>query len=169
MFDAKKVKDACVQWIRDWFEENGPGCNAVLGISGGKDSSVCAALCVEALGKERVIGVTMPNGVQPDIADSIKLINHLGIKRYDINIGAAFDALMGEVEAKLGESASSQTRINMAPRLRMTAVYAVSQSNNGATAPAGETPPETFLPLAGSQFRRWLKLEKFLDFPLTLW
>ncbi len=116
MFDAKKVKDACVQWIRDWFEENGPGCNAVLGISGGKDSSVCAALCVEALGKERVIGVTMPNGVQPDIADSIKLINHLGIKRYDINIGAAFDALMGEVEAKLGESASSQTRINMAPR-----------------------------------------------------
>ena len=104
MFDAKKVKDACVQWIRDWFEENGPGCNAVLGISGGKDSSVCAALCVEALGKERVIGVTMPNGVQPDIADSIKLINHLGIKRYDINIGAAFDALI---------------------------VYAVSQSNNG--------------------------------------
>ncbi len=122
MFDAKKVKDACVQWIRDWFEENGPGCNAVLGISGGKDSSVCAALCVEALGKERVIGVTMPNGVQPDIADSIKLI---------INIGAAFDALMAEVEAKLGESASSQTHINMAPRLRMTAVYAVSQSNNG--------------------------------------
>ena len=131
MFDAKKVKDACVKWIRDWIEENCDGCNAVLGISGGKDSSVCAALCVEALGKERVIGVTMPNGVQPDIADSIKLINHLGIKRYDINIGAAFDALMSEVEAKLGESASSQTRINMAPRLRMTAVYAVSQSNNG--------------------------------------
>ena len=131
MFDAKKVKDACVQWIRDWFEENGPGCNAVLGISGGKDSSVCAALCVEALGKDRVIGVTMPNGVQPDIADSIKLINHLGIRRYDINIGAAFNALMAEVEAKLGASASDQTRINMAPRLRMTAVYAVSQSNNG--------------------------------------
>ncbi|MBR1888323.1 MAG: NAD(+) synthase, partial [Bacteroidales bacterium] len=130
-FDAKRVKDACIQWIRDWFEENGPGCNAVLGISGGKDSSVCAALCVEALGKDRVIGVTMPNGVQPDIADSIKLINHLGIKRYDINIGAAFDALMSEVEAKLGSSASDQTRINMAPRLRMTAVYAVSQSNNG--------------------------------------
>ena len=131
MFDALKVKDACVRWIRDWFEENGPGCNAVLGISGGKDSSVCAALCVEALGRERVIGVTMPNGDQPDIADSIKLINHLGIKRYDINIGAAFQALMGEVEAKLGASASAQTRINMAPRLRMTAVYAVSQSNNG--------------------------------------
>lgn len=131
MFDAKKVKDACVQWIRDWFEVNGPGCNAVLGISGGKDSSVCAALCVEALGRERVIGVTMPNGVQPDIADSIKLINHLGIKRYDVNIGAAFKALMGEVEEKLGGPASEQTRINMAPRLRMTALYAISQSNNG--------------------------------------
>ena len=131
MFDAKKVKDDCVQWIRDWFEENGPGCNAVLGISGGKDSSVCAALCVEALGVDRVIGVTMPNGVQPDIADSIQLINHLGIKRYDINIGAAFNSLMAEVEAKLGQEASAQTRINMAPRLRMTAVYAISQSNNG--------------------------------------
>ena len=131
MFDAVKVKDACVRWIRDWFEQNGPGCNAVLGISGGKDSSICAALCVEALGKDRVIGVTMPNGVQPDIDDSIKLINHLGIKRYNINIGGAFQALMAEVEQKLGAAASEQTRINMPPRLRMTALYAVSQSNNG--------------------------------------
>nr|MCR5746371.1 NAD(+) synthase [Lachnospiraceae bacterium] len=54
MFDAKKTKDECVKWIRDFFEENGKGCNAVLGISGGKDSSVAAALCVEALGKDRV-------------------------------------------------------------------------------------------------------------------
>ena len=131
MFDAKTVKDACVQWIRDWFEENGPGCNAVLGISGGKDSSVCAALCVEALGVDRVIGVTMPNGVQPDIDDSIRLINHLGIRRYNVNIGESFQALMQEVEEALGRPASDQTRINMAPRLRMTAVYAVSQSNNG--------------------------------------
>ena len=131
MFDALKVKDACVQWIRDWFEENGPGCNAVLGISGGKDSSVCAALCAEALGKDRVIGVTMPNGVQPDIDDSFRLIDHLEIKRYNVNIGAAFDALLSEVEDKLGHEASRQTRINMAPRLRMTALYAISQSNNG--------------------------------------
>ncbi len=130
-FDAVKVKDACVQWIRDWFAENGPGCNAVLGISGGKDSSVCAALCAEALGKDRVIGVTMPNGVQPDIDDSFRLIDHLGIKRYNVNIGAAFDALLSEVEDKLGHEASRQTRINMAPRLRMTALYAISQSNNG--------------------------------------
>lgn len=130
-FDASKVKDACVQWIRDWFEENGPGCNAVLGISGGKDSSVCAALCAEALGAERVIGVTMPNGVQPDIDDSFRLIGHLGIRKYHVNVGPAFEALMKEVEEQLGGPASRQTRINMAPRLRMTALYAISQSNNG--------------------------------------
>ena len=130
-FDALKVKDACVQWIRDWFEENGPGCNAVLGISGGKDSSVCAALCAEALGAERVIGVTMPNGVQPDIDDSFRLIGHLGIRKYHVNVGPAFEALMKEVEEQLGGPASRQTRINMAPRLRMTALYAISQSNNG--------------------------------------
>lgn len=131
MFEPLKVKDACVQWIRDWFEENGPGCNAVLGISGGKDSSVCAALCAEALGAERVIGVTMPNGAQPDIDDSFRLIGHLGIRKYHVNVGPAFEALMKEVEEQLGGPASKQTRINMAPRLRMTALYAISQSNNG--------------------------------------
>ena len=133
-FNAKQVKDQAVRWIRDWFEENGKGCNAVIGISGGKDSSVVAALCVEALGKDRVIGVTMPNGVQPDIDDSILLINHLGIKRYNVNIGSAFQALMAEVESSLGHEASEQTRINMGPRLRMTTLYAVSQSNNGRVA-----------------------------------
>ena len=130
-FNAKEVKDQVVRWIRDWFEVNGKGCNAVLGISGGKDSSVAAALCAEALGKDRVIGVTMPNSVQPDIADSFRIIEHLGIRSYNVNIGASFDALMAEVESALGHEASNQTRINMAPRLRMTTLYAVSQSNNG--------------------------------------
>ena len=136
-FNAKKVKDLVVQWIRDWFEENGPGCNAVLGVSGGKDSSVVAALCVEALGKDRVIGVTMPNGIQPDINDSFRLIQHLGIRSYNVNIGAAYEALMAEVKEQLGAQdteVSSQTIINMPPRLRMTALYAVSQSQNGRVA-----------------------------------
>ena len=136
-FNAKKVKDLVVQWIRDWFEENGPGCNAVLGVSGGKDSSVVAALCVEALGKDRVIGVTMPNGVQPDIDDSFRLIQHLGIRSFNVNIGAAYEALMAEVKEQLGAQdteVSSQTIINMPPRLRMTALYAVSQSQNGRVA-----------------------------------
>ena len=63
MFDAVKIKNDCVEWIKKFFEENGPDCNAVVGISGGKDSSIVAALCVEALGKDRVIGVLMPCGL----------------------------------------------------------------------------------------------------------
>ncbi len=136
-FNVKEAKDQVVQWIRDWFEENGRGCNAVIGISGGKDSSIVAGLCVEALGKDRVIGVTMPNGVQKDISDSMKLINHLGIRYFNVNIGEAYKALMGEVEKELGSQkteVSSQTIINMPPRLRMTTLYAISQSLNGRVA-----------------------------------
>lgn len=129
MFDALKVKDDCVEWIRRFFEENGKGCNAIIGISGGKDSSVAAALCVEALGKERVIGVLMPNGVQADIEDSYRLVEHLGIKYYVVNIGEAFSGLKNAFPTEI--EMSEQTRINIAPRLRMTALYAVSQSCNG--------------------------------------
>lgn len=132
MFDAVKVKDECVAWIRKFFEENGPGCNAVLGISGGKDSSVVAALCVEALGKDRVIGVLMPNGEQADIDMSKLLVSHLGIKHYIINIKDAYQGLLGAMPADL--EISEQTKINLAPRLRMSTVYAVSQSNNGRVA-----------------------------------
>ena len=136
-FNAKEVKDQVVQWIRDWFEQNGPGCNAVIGISGGKDSSVVAALCAEALGSDRVVGVTMPNGIQPDIDDSMKLINHLGIRHFCVNIGETYDALMREVEKELRSQkteVSRQTVINMPPRLRMTTLYAISQSLNGRVA-----------------------------------
>ena len=136
-FDAKKVKDDVVAWIRDWFEENGPGCNAVIGISGGKDSSVVAGLCAEALGKDRVIGVTMPNGQQKDISDSIRLIQHLGIRSCNVNIGDTYNTLIKAVEEQLGTlgaEVSSQTIINMPPRLRMTSLYAVSQSMNGRVA-----------------------------------
>lgn len=132
MFDAIKVKNDCVEWIRDFFEENGRDCNAVLGISGGKDSSVVAALCAEALGKDRVIGVLMPNGEQADIEDSYKLVKHLGIKYHVINIGEAFNGIIGAFPDDL--IISEQTRINLAPRLRMAAVYAVSQSCNGRVA-----------------------------------
>ena len=136
-FDAKQVKGQVVQWIRDWFEANGKGCNAVIGISGGKDSSVVAALCVEALGVDRVIGVTMPNGVQKDISDSMMLINHLGIRYFNVNIADTYNALMntiGEQFAPDGIEISRQTIINMPPRLRMTTLYAISQSMNGRVA-----------------------------------
>ena len=127
MFDAVKVKNDCVNWIREFFRENGPDCNAVLGISGGKDSSIAAALCVEALGKDRVIGVLMPNGEQADIDMSYKLVNHLGIKHYVVNIQDAIQGLKGAIPMELTE----QSRINMPPRIRMTALYAVSQCCNG--------------------------------------
>ena len=84
MFDAVKVKNDIVQWIREWFAHNGHGCNAVIGISGGKDSTVVAALCVEALGKNRVLGVKLPCGVQSDIKDANRLIDFLGIESYEI-------------------------------------------------------------------------------------
>ena len=130
VFDAEKVKNECVQWIREFFEKNGPGCNAVLGISGGKDSSVVAALCVEALGKDRVIGVLMPNGEQHDIDMAKLLVNHLGIRHYVVNIKDAFDGVVKNVPFEL----SSQSLQNLAPRLRMATVYAVSQSHNGRVA-----------------------------------
>ena len=136
-FNAKEAKDKVVKWIKDWFAQNGPGCNAVLGISGGKDSSVVAALCAEALGKDHVIGVTMPNGEQKDIGDSMRLIHHLGIRYCNVNIGDTYNTLMAAVKEQLGTldtEVSSQTIINLPPRLRMAAVYAVSQSLNGRVA-----------------------------------
>lgn len=129
MFDVNKMKDACVEWIRKFFEENGPGCNAVLGISGGKDSSVAAALCVEALGRDRVIGVLMPNGEQHDIDMAHLLCDHLGIKRYVVNIRDAVEGVKNAIPAELELTAQSLT--NLPPRIRMSTLYAVSQSCNG--------------------------------------
>ncbi|MCR5809581.1 MAG: NAD(+) synthase [Clostridiales bacterium] len=133
-FNVEKVTADIINWIRDWFEINGNGCNAVIGISGGKDSSVTAALCVAALGKERVVGVMMPNGVQPDIDVSHAVIEHLGIRGITVNIKDAYDAISREVADGLGTELSRQTVINIAPRIRMTALYAASQSLNGRVA-----------------------------------
>ena len=130
MFNAEKVKNECVQWIRDFFENNGKGCNAVVGISGGKDSSIVAALCVEALGKDRVIGVLMPCGEQHDIDMAKLLVDTLGIKHYIINIKDAVDGLSKNIPFELSE----QSRTNLPPRIRMSTLYAVSQSNNGRVA-----------------------------------
>ena len=130
MFNAKKIKNDCVEWIRKFFEENGRGCNAVVGISGGKDNSIVAALCVEALGKDRVIGVLMPCGEQKDIDMALLLVKHLDIKYYIVNIKDAVDGLVGSIPFEL----SDQSRINLQPRIRMSTLYAVSQSNNGRVA-----------------------------------
>lgn len=133
MFDVKKTTEKAVQWIRDWFEVNGKGCNAVVGISGGKDSSVVAALCVEALGKDRVIGVLMPNGEQPDIDCSKQLVAYLGIPFYVCNIQKAVDGVKQSL-IESGVEISRQTLVNLPPRIRMSTLYALSQSMNGRVA-----------------------------------
>ena len=132
-FNAEKVTAEVVAWIRDWFEINGKGCNAIVGISGGKDSSVVAALCVEALGRDRVIGVLMPNGVQSDIDMSRMLVEHLGIESYTVDIHEGYEGLLTAIKGQLGE-VSRDTTINLAPRVRMATLYAVAQSRNGRVA-----------------------------------
>ena len=102
----------------------------MVGISGGKDSSVVAALCTEALGRDRVIGVLMPNGIQPDIDSAKLLVKHLKIRYFIVNIE---DAVIGLTE-NIPFSLSEQSRINLPARIRMAALYAVSQSNNGRVA-----------------------------------
>ncbi len=129
-FDVKKVTEGAINWIREWFEENGKGCNVVLGVSGGKDSLIVGKLCVEALGADRVIGVMMPCGVQKDISDSIRVCEYLGIKNYTINIEGAVNATLKQME-DAGIEITSQTRVNLPPRIRMSTLYAVSQSHNG--------------------------------------
>jgi len=133
MFNAAKVKNEIIEWIRDYFEDNGKDCNAVVGISGGKDSSVTAALCVQALGKDRVYGVLMPQGEQHDINYSQELVSFLGIKHFVINIKNSVDALLASIkDANL--SLNRQAVINIPARIRMTTLYAVSAAVNGRVA-----------------------------------
>jgi len=139
-FNAKETTEKAAQWIRDFFEKNGKGCNAVIGISGGKDSSICAALCVEALGKDRVIGVLMPNGEQSDIDMARLRVEHLEIKAVEVNINEAYKGVLSGLENSKPingfslDGLSNQTIVNLPPRLRMAVLYAVSQSCNGRVA-----------------------------------
>lgn len=143
-FNVQKAHDKCVKWIRDWFDKNGPDCNAVIGISGGKDSTIVAALCVEALGKNRVIGVLMPHRVQSDLHESIMVCEELGIKYTEINIGETVDNILHEIsyadmyvpeiDGYIENKISKQTEINLPARIRMAILYAVSQSYNGRVA-----------------------------------
>lgn len=134
LYNPEKIKNDLVQWIRDYFAENGPRCSAVVGISGGKDSTIVAALCVEALGKDRVVGVLMPNTEQNDILDSYKLVEHLGIEYKFVNIGESVNALLLRLEEIA--QVSEQTRVNLPARIRMATLYAIAQSlpNGGRVA-----------------------------------
>ena len=134
MFDVKKVKNDCINWIREYFAENGATCNAIVGISGGKDSSVVATLCVETLGKDRVIGVLMPDGKQSDIDYSYKLVEFLGIKSFVVNIKNTVDTLLSSISISNGIDISESTIINLPARIRMATLFAISQSCNGRVA-----------------------------------
>ena len=190
-FNGKETKEKLVQWIKDWFEVNGKGCNAVIGLSGGKDSNVVAALCVEALGKDRVIGVTIPNIVQvdadtlnKDMNDVTTLVNHLGIKLITIPLSVAYCDIIANTERALGgyENVTEQTRVNLAPRLRMSILYAVSQSVNGRVANTcnwseeyvgystryGDGGTGDFSPLGNLTVTEILEIGKYLDIPYHL-
>lgn len=144
MFNAKKAKDECIRWITEWFNANGKDCNAVVGISGGKDSSVVAALCVAALGKERVIGVLMPQGEQSDIKYSEMLVRCLGIRSVTCNIEDAVNEVLDSIKYGVYDlivqdytraiTFTSQTITNLPARIRMATLYAISQSVNGRVA-----------------------------------
>ena len=129
-FDAEKVCNQAIEWIREYFKNNASETTkAVVGISGGKDSSVAAALCAKALGTDRVIGVLMPQGEQADIDCSRLLVNHLGIKNFEINIGTAASALLENVGGCI--ELTPQAKINTPPRIRMATLYAVAASVEG--------------------------------------
>lgn len=126
-FDAEARRDEIIQHIKEWFDKNGPEATAVIGISGGKDSTVSAALLVKALGKDRVLGILMPNGTQMDIEDSKTVVNKLGIKSYIVNIGDTVEYALAALKA-VGITPSNDTKINLPPRIRMAALYATAQS-----------------------------------------
>jgi len=132
-FNAEKVKNNIVTWIRTFFEINGKDCNAIVGISGGKDSSIVAALCAEALGTDRVVGVIMPNGIQSDIDMAQKLVEYLGIQNKTFNIKEAYDAIINQMESN-SIAISEQTKTNLPARIRMATLYAISQSQKGRVA-----------------------------------
>ena len=132
-FDAKKTKDEIVTWIRNYFRKNGSYCNAVIGMSGGKDSTIVAALCCEALGKDRVFGVIMPNTAMKDSDIAVEICEYLDIDYMDINIGEAYDSLTEQLAAN-DIKLSSNAATNLPARLRMSTLFMVAQSVNGRVA-----------------------------------
>lgn len=132
-FNAERVHDDCVQWVRKWFRENGRDCNAVIGMSGGKDSTIAAAICAEAIGEHRVIGVAIPDSGQGD-NEAKEICEYLGIKYYSYSIKNVTSAIEREFLISTAEDNvkfSNQSAQNVPPRVRMTVLFAFAQSMNG--------------------------------------
>ena len=179
MFEAEKIMNQCVEWIRSYFAENGPDCNAVVGLSGGKDSSVTAALCVRALGKDRVIGVLLPNGVQEDIDYAYLAAEFLEIRYYVLNIQKAYQSVLNAIGEQF--PIDGATKLSLPARLRMVSLYAVAQSNNGRVANTCNLSEDwvgyatrygdgagDFSPLSGLTVQEVKKLGRCLGLPVQL-
>lgn len=132
-FNPDDFINNCVNWIREWFYKNGPGCNAIVGISGGKDSTVVAALLARALGPERVYGISIPDEGQ-NSDEAMQICKHLGVNFRTISISEVNKLLTVSLRTGLGSYLSQNTVMNIPPRLRMTVLYAISQTINGRVA-----------------------------------
>ena len=117
-----------IKWIQDYFKDT--DAKAVIGISGGKDSTVCAALLVKALGEDRVIGVLMPQGEQSDINDAKFVCEYLNIENYTVNIQNTTDALYNEI-TRSGLLLNTSAYTNTPARCRMSILYAIAAIVNG--------------------------------------
>lgn len=133
-FDPNAARERLVKKIREFVQATGAG-RVVLGISGGKDSTVASALCARALGAENVYGIMMPDGVQKDISDSMRVCESVGFNRRIVNINEMHTALLKAVEAGSNGAIedfavpfSEESNVNVGPRLRMTTLRYVAQA-----------------------------------------
>ena len=137
-FDVEKNVERIKEFIKDYFVNNAtPNTRAVIGISGGKDSTVAAALLVSAIGEDRVVGVLMPQDNQKDIDDSYEVCDILGIHKYVINIGPTCDELFKDFMANTGFSLNSQIATNAPARIRMNVLYMVAAAIGGRVCNTG--------------------------------
>ena len=131
--DIKYEVESLIEWIRKYFVENGPNSKAIIGISGGKDSTVAAALLVRALGPDNVVGVLMPQGEQKDIEDSYRICDILGIKYYVVNIEDICDSLYNGLKV-VDLIPTNQVLTNTPSRIRMSVLYAIAAIVGGRVA-----------------------------------
>ena len=125
MFNAKEEKDKIVKFIRAYYDRYDLG-GVVIGISGGKDSGVVAGLFAEAIGPDRIIGVTLPcHSKETDKNDAQLVADYYGFKMINYDLTKVFDAFKEQVDL-LGDYTEEELKnsdINLKPRLRMAAVY----------------------------------------------
>ena len=125
-FDTKTALNGIKAWLESYKNSSGMK-KAVIGISGGKDSTIVAKILVDVLGKENVVGLLMPNGEQKDLADAIRVVELLDIKHEVINIEEGYWAIIKSLGGL--ENVSAEAQINIAPRIRMTTLYTYGQTH----------------------------------------